>query len=543
MVRLIEEDKKDWDNEAIEDYIVKLLSLNIISKKEINKIFNFYKQNNFSLLRLIKDGKIPVEKNWTNKEHRDIVEWKKWIDDGGNIGVRTGEISGITVIDIDSKEIPPIFLSIETLSQETNHGFHFFFKYDDELPKTRIDSLKIDLENNGGQVVISPSSIGGFIRRINFKPIMKIPAELKEWLIKNLHDRPKKELNELPTKLNIANIEEGNRNNLLLQLGGTFRKNLSLKDTKTALSIVNTKLCKPPLPNRELFTIVRSLNKYIEIDKREVTKKILDYIRLVGEASSRDIQQELDLEKKEIDEILNYLVKEEYVIKNKGYYKTLKKVTWKEEFSNESKLIDYKMPYFYDVALFRDSDLLILGGITKSGKSHQALNIIADLVQQGKKPYYVNLEAGNRFASIALQLGLKEGDFYYATEFNPEEIELEDNAITIIDWLLPKDYSATDKIIQHFSSQLVKHKGNLIVFVQLRSNGDFFAKDMIGFFPAFVSRYFYDDETGQTGYWQIDYMRESKYKRSKQMRIPCRYLWEEKRLIRIDEMEKRYEKK
>ena len=956
IVRLVEEDKKEMSNEEIEEYISNLLNLNIITKKEIDKILNFYKKNNFSLLRIIRNGKIPVEKNWTNIEHRDKEEWKRWLAEKANIGVRTGKVSGITVIDIDSKDLPPIIDSIDTLVQETNKGFHYIFKYDEELPKTRIDELKIDIENDGGQIIVSPSSIDGFVRKINFKDIVEIPIELKEWLLKKMVEPKITKKIETYTELttdSIGSIEEGNRNSLLIKLGGIFRKQFSTKETTTALSIINNTLCSPKLPQRELYNIIKSLNKYTEIDERETTSKVLEYIKLVGEATSKDIEQALRIEKKEVDKILSYLLKEEYIIKIRRLYKALKKIEWKEEFSNESRLIDYKMPYFYDVAIFRNSDLLIFGSSTKRGKclaygylltnqgfkkiehigknrkeginkvsrhlricsatnkehsyrnpnyfykekvnetikietyygfdlegtpehpilvietikekldkprkfgkrtiyykskrikkfkqlkdlkegdeviiyspqlfptapyiskfnykknkhvtnineinipktldydfarllgyivgdgnlqkngisiyqdikyanitkdiadivkkiglqpkikkqkksncyrikinsailysfvkekvfgikakkiknlrlpfrfvpniilngsyevqrgfieaifdcesylsksgllsismankeliktlqmmllnfgiiskfrskknkkynryyyylilpvqmthkffkifdtkkynvnliknpqkriyhiknlgnnqykkskyfidtivkkeiihkekyvydfniennkykvnnqfwcngfvnhnTHIALNLIADFVQQGKKPYYINLEAGNRFSIIALHLGLKEGDFYYATEFDPEEIELEDNAITIIDWLLPKDYSTTDKIFQHFSKQLVKHKGNLIVFVQLRSNGDFFAKDLIGFFPSLVARYFYDDDTGETGYWNVDYIRESKHRYIKEMKIPCKYLWEEKRLIRIDELER-----
>ena len=195
------------------------------------------------------------------------------------------------------------------------------------------------------------------------------------------------------------------------------------------------------------------------------------------------------------------------------------------------------MPYFYDVAVFRDSDMLILGGKPKVGKSHIALNIIKQLVQQGKKPYYVTLESGNRFINIALALGLKEGDFYWAIHFNPEQIELEKNAITIIDWIVPENYAETDKLFKYFAEQLIKNGGNLIIFVQLRESGKFFASDMISFFPALVARYLYDnEEDGTTGYFICDYIREPKIAKKK-IKIPCIYNFDTKELKRVDELE------
>ena len=136
---------------------------------------------------------------------------------------------------------------------------------------------------------------------------------------------------------------------------------------------------------------------------------------------------------------------------------------------------------------------------------------------------------------------MKDGDFFNTTYFYPEMAELEDNAITILDWLLPKDYSNTDKIMQHFAEQLFKHGGLLFIFVQLRGDGNFFAKDMIAMFPAFVCRYVLDkDSEGKTistqGKYLIDFIRESK-KHIKNWELPCKYSWETKRLTRIDELD------
>jgi hypothetical protein len=315
-----------------------------------------------------------------------------------------------------------------------------------------------------------------------------------------------------------------------MHLGGILRKELNIVQTTSVLNILNRHFCKPQLSTRDFNDIVKSLDKYISLEGEEIASTILRYLRIVEEATARDVKEALGFKKEQIDSSLSWLVKEGYAYKKSRIFHVTKRADWKDTFLDEGKVIDYQMPYFQDTAIFRDGDMTVIGAKTKVGKSHIALNIIKQLVSQGKKPYYISLESGNRFVSIAMALGMKEGDFYWCVHFRPENIELEKGAITIIDWLLPSDYAETDKLYKYFAEQLVKNKGTLIIFVQLKDNGDFFAKNMIAMFPALVTRYFYDDdEKGDTGYFIVDYMREPRVHK-KRHKIPCKYDWDTKEL-------------
>jgi hypothetical protein len=367
-----------------------------------------------------------------------------------------------------------------------------------------------------------------------------MPNGLKEFIKKNSKFRKitkptenKKLGNDFKTPL----VGEGNRHNIIMHMGGLFRSRLNKQDTKFVLEVINNRLFSPPLSKSELYRDLDSLDKYADFDNEELISKVLGYIRMLGEGTARDVRDALKIDKEQVDTILSQLVREEYLLKRKRTYKALKKVEWKEEFADESKKIDYKMPYFYDSAFFRDGDMLVIGGRSGTGKSHISMCIVKQLVEQGKKPNYLNLEPGNRFATIAQTIGLKEGDFKYNTDSSPDEIELEDNAITIIDWLLPKDYAQTDKLYQYFAYQLLKHGGNLIIFAQLRSDGSFYAPDMVEFFPAFVAKYLYnDDSDGTKGHFKIEKRREALKSAKNKRIIPCTYLWDTKLLIRDDEL-------
>jgi len=539
---------KMTENEVIKD-MKKVLNLDIITNDEQNVILDFYEQQKFDMVQIARNKKIPIEKEWTVKNHRDKEEWKTWLREGSNIGVKTGKISNITVIDVDQHPIPDeiktYFNTDTTLSQKTNKGYHFFFKYEKDLPKTRIDALHIDIENDGGQVVVSPSTIDNKIRKINMMFVAEMPKDLKEFLLSKIKSYYKSSITteeqsvEKPVNLeefNLKSIQEGNRHNVFMHLGGILRKNLNLDQAKDVLTLLNRYFANPPLSYKEFNDIVNQLDKYSDFDDKGITQKILAYLRIVEDATARDVREALGFKKERIDKALSYLIKEQYVIKKRRLFHIIKKVKWKDTFADEGKPIDFKMPYFDDHMIFREGDMLVIGAKQKVGKSHIALNIVKRLIEQGKKPYYLNLESGNRYATISKSLSIIEGTFWNATHFSPEQVDLERNAITIIDWLLPDDYAGTDKLYKYFAQQLVKNSGNLIIFVQLKDNGDFFAKNMIAMFPAFVTRYFYTDEDrGIDGQFVIDYMREPKFN-VKRASIPCRYDWESKELKRIDEL-------
>jgi hypothetical protein len=162
--------------------------------------------------------------------------------------------------------------------------------------------------------------------------------------------------------------------------------------------------------------------------------------------------------------------------------------------------------------------MLCIGAKTGIGKSYISLNIIRKLLENKVQPKggirYLSSEPGNRFAKIAMELKLKEGDFYFCNHYQPEKIELEDEAVTIIDWLLPEDFSQTANLYKIFARQLDKHGGICYIFSQLKEDGSFYAEQMVKFFASFAAKYFYTEKNGikdnQNTYFNTEKIRESK---------------------------------
>lgn len=565
IVRIVESDKQGYSNDDIIDYLSVKYNLDIITESFTERALKYYEKNNFDLVPIQSNGKKPIEKEWTNREHKDINEWKRWLKNGINIGIKTGKISNVTILDLDTKIIPSelkIYLdNYEGLLQESTSGYHFVFQYEEGLPNRPIEikeKFNLDIENNGGQVVFFPSKVEGISRKVlQFNGIPKISLEFKQFLLSNLNNKSTNKVIELNNEI-LDNeepdlksfdeselskesllISEGTRTSFLMKFGGVLRKKLSIDQTNFVLNLTNKYICKPSLPYQEFKNVCISLEKYDGFDDKLLAYKILEFLKIVpdNEASEKDVRDHLIGEKKlKINKALTYLIKEQIIIKKGRMFYLIQKASWKEDFMDAGIEINFKFPYFYDYVTIRYGDMIIIGGKSGSGKSHISMNMVKRFVNEGITPYYVTLEAGNRFANIAKQVGLTEGDFKWDCHYNPEHIELEPNAITIIDWILPQDYSKTDKLFEYFSQQLKKCGGLLVIFVQLRKNGLFFAPDLIEFFPSVVAKFLQEEDDNTKGCFEFNKIREPKI-RKWHIKIPTIYNWETKELCRVDELE------
>ena len=120
----------------------------------------------FSIIPLLPNKK-PLIK-WEEFQKRkptekDIRGWWSTYPEA-MIGIVTGEISGIAVIDVDTKDLieADSFLlgSItgDTPLVGTPRGYHYYFAYQDGITNTvNIKGEKIDIRAEGGYVIAPPS--------------------------------------------------------------------------------------------------------------------------------------------------------------------------------------------------------------------------------------------------------------------------------------------------------------------------------------------------------------------------------------------------
>jgi len=550
--RMLEFDNcEDIPVKDIEKHLIKMFDIKTI--EHTYEIFDEYIKWGWDLVPVEKNRKESwIENDWQLKSHKDKTEWIEWAK-SINMGVKTGKMSNVLGIDFDFVEsvlkkkiytgkgsiqdielankqhsdglelvkLEMPYLDWTTVQQSTFGGVHLFYIYDEEVPKTAFNfkGIHIDIESEGGQIVVEPSIVGGQKRTISGKGVKPLPKELKDLIINNCGKNKNEEKIEYvaeDTELTFANLN-GDRNRTFMGLYGELRKIMTVKKAFIVLQKFNGLLDKK-VPVKELKAMANQAEKHTKCDLDSLYDEIKEHFARHNEASTQDLKACIDAEPKDVKEVLARLIDDDKIYKQRSMYKNIEKADWKTEFIKESKILDFPVPYFDKYATFRRGDMVCVGAETGVGKSYISLNIIRQLVEWGIKPKggirYLSSEPGNRFAKIAIEMGLKEGDFYFFNHYNPEQIELEDDAVTIIDWLLPEDFSQTANLYKIFSKQLDKHGGLCFIFSQLREDKNFYASQMVKMYASVACKYFYSELNGikdnVNTYFQTEKIRESK---------------------------------
>lgn len=194
--------------------------------------------------------------------------WTQWPD--ASIGIPTGAVSGIWVLDVDPRHNGGEGLQAleahgqlpETVQAETGGGgTHLWFKMPGVEVRNSAGVLGpgLDIRGEGGYVIVPPSKHPQGQYRWVISPFESTPAEGPRWLTNLLHT-PRA---PAPVVLSTVGVQEGARNATLLSLGGTMRKRgFSPESIREALRKENASRCHPPLDEKEVDAIVQSLLRY-----------------------------------------------------------------------------------------------------------------------------------------------------------------------------------------------------------------------------------------------------------------------------------------
>lgn len=478
---------------------------------DIEELLNLYSKNNLCMFPLDPGTKDPKEGfMWTQKEYRDPKIWNDWIDRGYGLAIRLGKPSKVIAIDIDSDETyekMKDMLGEDTLIQITKRGRHWLFILDDDLEfithaNLRKHGYDMEIRCTNAYIAVAPTSANGEVRKWNNKKIQKMPLKLKEFFLK-LIDKdtktPDEEIQESIDKNNLGIKNgltglDGECNDAFTALGGILRKKMNIDHVSWALHNFN-QMMADPMDKKSMSGILRQLGKYQTYDKEELAQEVVKRLEIIKEATAYQIAVSLRKEIKDVEDVLKYLEDQGKVLHlGNRKYQMLQEVEWTTDKKDMSVPVDFVVPYFGDYNYFDWGNMVIIGGASGVGKTHITGNIIKKLTDQKIKPYLITTEAGSKIGKITHKLGIADEMYYVPKSLvkHPMDIELVDNAVTIIDWLKVKDgdYAKTDMTYEHFHNQLKKHGGFLIILTQLRkSNGEFFAMDQVEFYGACVAKY------------------------------------------------------
>ena len=224
----------------------------------------------FSIFPVGKDKKplIPWQEYQTrHATEEEVHAWFKKFP-YANIGIATGKISGITVVDIDTYKENHVGLASfpKTLTVETgNKGYHLYYNYHPGLTisaEAYPDLPGVDIRSDGGYVVAPPSvtsylkegkRVGGEYSFIDTQSIKDFPSHLF-----------KSEKRVTTSVVSKIGVKSGSRNTNLASFIGSIlnatREELWATEAWNAVVMVN-KANTPPLSDKEVETTFESIAK------------------------------------------------------------------------------------------------------------------------------------------------------------------------------------------------------------------------------------------------------------------------------------------
>lgn len=228
-----------------------------------------YVDSGWSILPVKPEEKRPYMTNWLQYMHsrasKETVEnWFKSLS-GAGIGVVTGKISNMVVLDVESYCKTPIedllkMYPTQMYSRTGSGGYHLFYQYPTGISKisNRVGIFEgADLRADGGFIVLPPTihPSGGRYEWIK----RGIPGTFPKALLE-LESQPKIQSEGWITEA-LRGTSEGGRNDTCARLAGYFFKKGLNSDIVEALLLEWNERNDPPLPTREVRTTIKSIER------------------------------------------------------------------------------------------------------------------------------------------------------------------------------------------------------------------------------------------------------------------------------------------
>jgi len=448
----------------------------------------------------------PLETYLYKKPTKEQVKlWWSEVYPGANIASSMGEISGMTVFDLDlydmtdemKNEALKLFKDIAApTAQSPRGGLHLYFQYHKDVP-SKAGVLKgferIDAKNTGGYIMLPPS-IGengdgkdGNYTWVKDKHIKDIPLSLVSNTIKSLLYNTiytSKEGQQLPTIANMSNMvnfNEGGRDQTLFHLANTLMKGgMTSEEIEQYLLFVASN-CNPPFPEKEVKMKILSALKRGEGKITNLTSELREMIsanmgatiNLQYAYNCQHVQHKED--KKKIQTIFGRFVKEGLVERTgrvAGEYRVLdyqcKPTDFRAKYAGG---IDIRYPLGADRFFHTmPKNIIVFTGVKETGKTAIALNIIK--LNQNRESALPIKYFSNEFGGAELQdrllnfdMPLNDWNFDFYERANNYGDVIGKDHINIIDYLeLLDNFYLVGKKISEIWEKL--DQGVAIIFLQ-----------------------------------------------------------------------------
>jgi hypothetical protein len=225
----------------------------------------------WSVIPVVKQTKRPAvewKEYQTNPANQEQIEdW--WRDEDYNVGIVTGSVSNLCVVDFDGPGATGLVKLPRTATVATPHGEHWYYQYREgdignQARFLSVGDSAVDIRCEGGYIVAPPSlhEVGErYEWRIRPSEVIEpLPEDLRAELLFGRIERQEESLdNEWYDKV-MGGVAEGQRNDAATRVAGYWLRitDCNREATFKALRLWNTQNT-PPLPEQELRTVVASV--------------------------------------------------------------------------------------------------------------------------------------------------------------------------------------------------------------------------------------------------------------------------------------------
>ncbi|WP_367341137.1 bifunctional DNA primase/polymerase [Aminivibrio sp.] len=379
-----------------------------------------YQRMNLSVIPVRPDKKPYV--SWTEYQKRLATEdeikawWEKWPT--AMIGIVTGSVSGVAVIDCDTEEgkkavrdlLPAGFKS--PVADTPRGGLHIWCRHHDGIGNNTGAIPGVDLRAEGGYIIAPPSVNGngkGYRWRdsksiFDIYPPPELPARYFNLLIninKNIS------IYRDMTTSNAGSggmFQKGRRDDSIFHVANTMLRGGAKEDEAVQVIQILARNCDPPFPEEELKAKIKSALNRSERRQRALAEEIREWVLSSnGVFLSTDVpicrQLSSREERKNFSKVLSRLCDEGIIERHGSRNGTFRRVDRTIEFmdfenADPGNSVDLQLPL--DVQLktkIFPKGVVVIAGVSGMGKTLFALNAIHD--NMGRFPiYYFNSEMG-----------------------------------------------------------------------------------------------------------------------------------------------------
>lgn len=234
-----------------------------------NQLIEEYVDSGWSILPVKPDEKRPYMANWLQytrtRATKDMVNnWFASLS-GAGVGVVTGRISNMVVLDVESWCPVPVDELLkkyptQMIARSGGGGYHLFYQYPQNVGKVanRVGIFEgADLRADGGFLVLPPTmhQSGRRYEWVKRGPLGAFPMGLLD-----LQSRPTAQGEGWITEA-LRGVSEGGRNDTCARLAGYFFKKGLNSDIVEALLMEWNEKNDPPMPVHEVRTTIKSIER------------------------------------------------------------------------------------------------------------------------------------------------------------------------------------------------------------------------------------------------------------------------------------------